>query len=349
MIRLGRAAGGPIEPAAKPEELSPGAAHRGGTDPPGHGIETPLRLLDQVRREQRLDRDELRLEHVPGRRVDGPGDVGRQRDGRSRLPPSKRNAGLQHEQRPLIPASGLRSVLAVRFARLEQAAIGLLVLTADQVDLGQRVEDGAGRLAHELQRAAHVERAIERLFRAVEAAQADADLAERCERHAKPVRRAAILLQLHAALGQRQRLFVPVLHQRDVGLVAAHGREHVAGLDEQRQPLGLRERGHRLIEPAFLREGHAREGMHHRQVPPVADGVERGRGLRQVLSDDAGIANLPVAEAELEVRESDGPRVVGALGGLKSFGEKGDAAGGLAAGGGEAAVHPPEVRESGGI
>ena len=47
--------------------------------------------------------------------------------------------------------------------------------------------------------------------------------------------------------------------------------------------------------------------MHHGQVPPVADGVQRRRRLRQVLPDDPGVANLPVAEAQLEVRKAHGP------------------------------------------
>ena len=44
----------------------------------------------------------------------------------------------------------------------------------------------------------------------------------------------ACFLQLDASLRQRERLLVAMLHQRDVGLVAAHRREHVAGFDEQR-------------------------------------------------------------------------------------------------------------------
>ncbi len=174
------------------------------------------------------------------------------------------------------------------------------------MNLGERVENGAGRLAHELQRAAHVERAVEGLFGAVQAAEPDAYLSERGERDAQTVRRTALLLQFHAALGERQRLVVPVLHQRDVGLVAADSRQHVPGLDEQRQPFRLRESRHRLVQPAFLRERDARQRVHHRQVPAVADGVQRRSGLRQVLPDDAGVADLAIAETQLEMREADG-------------------------------------------
>ncbi len=215
------------------------------------------------------------------------------------------------------------------------------------MDLRQRIEDGAGRLPHELQRAAHVEGAVERLFCAIEAAEADANLPERGERHAQAVRRAALLLQLHAALGQRQRLVVPVLHQRDVRLVAADGRQHVPGLDEHRQTLRLAERRHRFVEAAFLGKRDARERMHHRQVAPVADGVQ-GRGrLRQVLADNGRVADLPIAQAQFEVREADGSRVVRAFGGLTRFGEEGDAARRLAARRRETAVHPPEIGKAG--
>ena len=217
------------------------------------------------------------------------------------------------------------------------------MLASDQVDLRQRIEDRAGRLAHELQRAAHVERAIERLFRAVEVAEPDTDLAERGERDAEPVRRAPVLLQLDAAFRQRPRLLVPMLHQRDVRLVATDRGQHVPGLDEHGQPLGLRERRHRLVEASLLREGHARERVHHRQVPPVADGMERRRRLRQMLADDARVAHLPVAEAQLEVRQTNRPRIVGTLGGLERFGQEGNATRRFAARGGEAAVHSPEV------
>ncbi len=159
----------------------------------------------------------------------------------------------------------------------------------------------------------------------------------------------ALLLQLDAAFGERQRLLVPMLHQRDVGLVAADRRQDVAGLDEHRQALGLRERRHRLVETSFLRERHARQRVHHRQVPAIADGMERRRRLGQVLADDAGVADLAIAEAQFEVREANRAGIVSALGGLEGLGEEGDAAGRFAAGSGEAAVHPPEVREARGI
>ncbi len=223
------------------------------------------------------------------------------------------------------------------------------MLAPDQVNLGERVEDRAGRLAHELQRAADVEGTIQRLLGAIEAAEPDADLPERRERHAEPMRRAPLLLQLDAALREAERLLVTVLHQRHVRLIAADRRQDVDGLDEQRKPLGLRQRRHGLFEPPFLRERDSRQRVHHRQVPPVANGVKRRCCLGEVLADDRHVADLAIAEAQLEVGQADGARIVGALGGLQGLGQESDAAGRLAPCGREAAVHTPEVGYAGGI
>ena len=89
--------------------------------------------------------------------------------------------------------------------------------------------------------------------------------------------------------------------------------------------------------------------MHHRQVPPVAGGVQRRSRLRQVLADDGGVADLAVAEGQLVVGEADGAGIVRALRQPQRLGEERDAAGGLAAGGGHAAVHAPEVGQPGRI
>ena len=169
-------------------------------------------------------------------------------------------------------------------------------------------------VSDEMERAADVERAVQRLLGALQVAEADADLAERGERDGEPVRRARVLVQRDAALGERERLLVAVLHQRDVRLVAAHRRQHVVGLDDDRQPLGLAQRGHRLVEPPVLRERDARQRVHQREVAPVAGGVQRGRRLGDVLADDRHVADLAIALPELVVGEADGARVVGALG-----------------------------------
>ena len=201
--------------------------------------------------------------------------------------------------------------VAVGLARTLQAAAGLVVMAANQVNLRQRVEHRAGRFAHELQRAAHVERAVERLLGAPQIAEPHADLAERGQRDAQAVRRARLLLQLDAALGQRQRLIVAVLHHRHVRLVAADGRDDVVGVDHQREPLGLPQRGHRFVEPSLLGERDAAQRMDQRQVAAVAGGVQRRGRLRDVLADDRGVADVAVAQPELVVGEADGARVVG--------------------------------------
>jgi hypothetical protein len=163
------------------------------------------------------------------------------------------------------------------------------------------------------------------------------------------VRRTTLLLQFHAALGERQRLVVAVLHQRHVGLVAADRREDVPRLDEQCQPFRLCESRHRLVQTAFLRERDARERMHHGQVPAVANGVKRRSRLGQVFPDDAGVADLPVAEPQLEMREADSPGIVSLFRRAQCFRQERDAAGRLAACRREAAMQAPEVREPRGI
>ena len=54
--------------------------------------------------------------------------------------------------------------------------------------------------------------------------------------------------------------------------------------------------------------------MDERQVPAIAGGVERRGRFGQVVANDAGVADLLVAERELVVGEPDRPRVVGQLG-----------------------------------
>ena len=163
------------------------------------------------------------------------------------------------------------------------------------------------------------------------------------------MRRPGLLLQRNAALGERERLFGPVLHQRDVGLVAADGAEHVAGLDHERQPLSLPQRRHRFVQASFLRQHDAGKRVHHRQVPAVASRMKRGRSAGNVLAHDGGVADLAVADPKLVVGEPDRPGVVRALGELQRAGEKRNTPRGFAAGDGDAAVHAPEIGETGGI
>jgi hypothetical protein len=200
-----------------------------------------------------------------------------------------------------------------------------------------------------LQRTSDVQRAVERLFRPIQAAKAHADLSEGRQGHSEAVRRTAALLQFDAPLCQRQRLLVTMLHERNIGLVAADGREHVARLDQHRQAFGLGKRGHRLVQPAFLRERDAGEGVDHREMASVADSVQSGCGLRQMFANDGGVTNLAIAKAEFEVGKTDGARVVRSFRRVERLGQERDAARRFPACRRKPAVHAPEVRKAGGI
>src|SRR5262249_29357750 len=176
-------------------------------------------------------------------------------------------------------------------------------------------------------------------------AEPDADLPERGERNAETVRRAGFLLQLDAALGERQRLVVPVLNRRDVRWVAAGGRGGAAGRGGGGEPLGLAEGGHRFVEPPLLRERDAAQRVHQRQAALITRRVQRRRRLRDVLADDRRVPDVPVAETQLVVRQSDGARVVGALGLFQRAAEERDGTRRLAFRNREACVKAPQVRQ----
>ena len=207
--------------------------------------------------QERFGHDQLALEHVSWRGLRRTGDVGSDGERGAVLVLSQRESGLEHLERPLIPAAGLGAVLAVRLASFLQTTADGLVLATCEVDLRQGVEHRTGRLAHELQGTSHVEGAVQRFLRTFEIPQPDAYLPERRQGDTKPVGGAALFLELHAPFRQAEGLLVTMLHQGDVRLVAAHGREDIPGLDDHRQSLRLSQRCHRLVEPSLLREGHA--------------------------------------------------------------------------------------------
>ncbi len=343
VVRLRCPAAGGVQPAAQPQEFPPRAAHRARLNPRSDGIELGQCLRRFSQRQEGFDRDQVRHQGVGRGRVRGAGELAADRDRPLGIAAPQRDAGVEHPHRPLIPAAGLG--LPVGGAGPLQALGRFFVGAAYDVDLSQRVEDRAGGLPPELHRAPHVERAVQRFLGPLQLAQPHADLPERRQRHPQAVRCARLLLQLHASLRQGERLLVPVLDQRHVCLVAAHRREDVPGLHHQRQPLGMPQRGHRLVESPFLRVGDAREGMDHREMAAVPGGVQRGGGLGDVLADDSGVADLPVAEPQLVVREADGAGVVGPLGQVQGAGEKSNPAGGLVAGHRDPAVEPPQVRQ----
>jgi hypothetical protein len=255
VVGLGRSAGRGMKAAPQAKELTPRAAHRSRLNSRRGRLELFLGAIDVPGCQERLSQDQLALQHVGSRCLRRARDIRRDGVRRAMLTVPERKPGLEHLQRPLIPAARLGAVFAVRLPGFLQAAAGGIVLAARQMDLRQRVEHRAGRLPHELQRASDVQGAVQCFFRALQVSKPDADLAQGRERDAKTVRRSALLLELHAPLGQAERLIVAVLHQGHVGLVTANGRKHITGLDDHGKPLGLSESGHRLVEATFLGEG----------------------------------------------------------------------------------------------
>ena len=313
VIRLGRARLARAQIAAQPQELAPRAGRGARIEPRFHLRQAMFGVVDAPGGQQRLGGDQLRFDRFRGRRVGRLGDLVGDRERFVGLAAPRREARADHAQRPLIPAAGVASVGAVGLGRLPQVLGGVLVVAAHQRHLRQRVVDGAGRLV-ELHRAADVERAVQHGIGAIEIADAHADLSERRERDRQTRALSKSLVQVDRALGERERLFVAVANQRDVGLVAVDRREHIIGLENRGHALGLAQRGIRFVVAAGLREHHRRQRMHHREVALVARGVQRGRGFGNVLAHDRHVADLPIALAEIEVGEPDGARVVRDLG-----------------------------------
>ena len=213
------------------------------------------------------------------------------------------------------------------------------------MNLRERVEDCAGRLV-ELDRTSHFERARQRFFGALQVAELHEDLSERRERDGEPMAGSERFVERDAALGQRQRLVEPMSHQGHVGLVVHDPGEHVVGLDCHREAFALTQGGRGLVVSARLGQQDRRERMHERQMATVACGVQRGRGLCQVVAHDARLPDLPVAMRELVMCEADCARIVCKFGVLERARVQRDGARLLAAGVGDAAVQPPECGQT---
>ena len=149
---------------------------------------------------------------------------------------------------------------------------------------------------------------------AIQVADADADLSERRERDREAWALTEPLVQVDRAFGERQGLFVTVADQRDVGLVSVDGCEHIVRLEDRGHALGLPQCGVGFVVTPGLRQHHRRQGMHHREVTPVAGGMQRGGGFGDMLPHDSHVADLPVTLSEIEVGEADRSRVVCNLG-----------------------------------
>ena len=257
---------------------------------------------------------------------------------------ANREARGDDADRPFVPTARLPAVSAVGIGGALQVLGGILVIAAHERHLRERVVDGAGRFV-ELHRAADFERAVQHRFGAREIADAHADLAKRRKRHGQPWSLAETFLQRDRALGECQRLIVAVANERDVCLVDADRRERVIGAERGRLSLGETQRRGRLVVAAVLREHHARERVHEREMAAVAGGVERRGRFGDVLTHNRVVADLPVAERQLVVGQADGARVVRDLRLLERAAVKGDGARLFPARVGHAAVQPPQRRE----
>ena len=140
---------------------------------------------EPARRGERFGGDERGLQRIERRRAGRENLVG-SRDGLVERAAPEREPRAEHADRPFVPAARLPAVRAVRLAGAAEKLARDVVLAANQVNLRERVEDGAGGLV-KLNRAADLERAVQRLLGAGQIAEPHADLSERGERHREAV------------------------------------------------------------------------------------------------------------------------------------------------------------------
>ena len=276
---------------------------------PADRVETTLRFFAEVRGEQRFDGDELGLQRIARRRVDGLGDVatrgprpGRASPGAARRAPrapgpttdTSGPSGIRTRRRPRGPSPEHRSASSC-WPRIRWicASVSKTAPVVSRMNCSG-LRTSSARLSASSAR--------------LQVAEPDADLAERGERDAEPVRRARLLLQLDAALGERQRLLVPVLHHRHVRLVAADRGD--ARRRRRPSPPGARPARSAAIassrRPSCARVTPDSEWTIARcRRSPAACSADAA--CVDVLADDARVADLPVAEAQLVVRRGRSP------------------------------------------
>ena len=190
--------------------------------------------------------------------------------------------------------------------------------------------------------AADLQRSVEHFLCACELAEPHENLTERRERDRQAAAGAELFLQGRASFGERQGLLVTVLNQRDVGLVVTDDAENVLSLNGGGEPFGLTERRDGFFNPPPpLGQHDARQRVEERQIPPIARGMQRGRGLGDVLANDRRVAHLLVTESQLIMREADGLGVVRKLGLAKRPADQRDGARLVALGERNAAVPAP--------
>ena len=242
MVGLGGAGLAGAQVTAQAQELAPGTGRGARVESRLHLRQPVFRFVDARRGQQRLSCDQFSFDRFSRRRVGGLGDLVGDGERFVGLPAARRQSRGDHAQRPLVPAAGVAAVGAISFGGAPQVLGGVLVVATHQRHLGQRVVDRASGLV-ELHRAANVERAVQHGVGAIEVADPDANLSKRRERNRESRSLAESFVKIDGAFREGQRLLIAVTDQRDVGLVAIDGRQHVIGLQQGRHALGLAQGG----------------------------------------------------------------------------------------------------------
>ena len=255
VIRLGQAAGGAVQRAAQPQELAPCARHGARVDAARRCCRAASRA-SVARPAASSASHAMRSAWIASAGGAFGGDFVREPQRLVRRAAPRGQLGFEHADRPLVPQARLRAVAAVRLAGLAQVVAGRLIAAAHQRDLRERVEDGAGDFV-ELSLGCATSSARCSTFSARSSLPSlHENLSERGERNREAAPGADLLLQRRALFGQRQRLLVAVLNQRDVRLVVADDAEHVLRLHRRGEALGLPQARRSLLRCA--RPGRAR-------------------------------------------------------------------------------------------
>src|SRR5216117_1885038 len=125
----------------------------------GGAREALLCFVESMGGRQRFRGDERRLQRIHRRRASLEDLVG-QRNCFVHVAPLQGEAGDQNSNRPLVPLARLSPIRAVGFAGAAQIVAGEVVSPANQLDLREGVENGAGGLV-ELNGATYLERTMQ--------------------------------------------------------------------------------------------------------------------------------------------------------------------------------------------
>ena len=241
VVRIRRSPRTFVNRASNTQKLAPVGRSGSRIEAPFARLDARFRVRDAVGGDQRFACRKVRLNGLARRHAGRTCEVIGHHERFVEFPLADRELDAQHFERPFVPPHGLRAVGAICLAGVTKVLTGPLVGAAHQMNLRERVEDGA-RGFMKLDGTADFQRAREDAFRTLELPKLHEDLAERRECDGQAVTRAERLVQRHASLGKRQRLIVLVAHQRHVRLVVDDAREHVIGLNGHREALTLTQR-----------------------------------------------------------------------------------------------------------